>query len=222
MESLPKILQGWLVWYALICAWTWLHVGRIRREDGTHFSRFLVPNGLSFLRLGLAPLAAIPILSMGPQANAATRTALAATLALFALSDLADGWTTRWRNQHSALGRVLDPMADLALLSFLAYGLWRAELLPWTLLTLLLLRYPGALAVAIVLYVARGPVRITATPLGKATTALTFILLCVAASHALLRPSWLNPAWLRAALHALSALVAANLVYLIYRAVRWR
>ncbi len=217
-----ETVLGWLGWYGLICGWTWLHVGRIRREDGTHFDRFLIPNGLSFLRLGLAPLVAAPMLVGGLQAHALTRLALAAVLATLALSDLADGWIARWRNQHSVLGRVLDPMADLALLSFLAYGLWRTDLLPGSLLALLLLRYLGALVAAIILYVIRGPLRITATLLGKVTTAATFSVLGATAVLALVAPSWLAPSWPRFAHHALSALVVANLAYLIYRAARWR
>ncbi len=211
----------WLIWYTLSGFWMWLHLGRIRREDGTHFAQVLIPNGLSFLRLGLAPLAATPLVLGGPQGDAVTRASLVAVLAILALSDLADGWLARRFNQHSVLGRVLDPMADLALLSFLAYGLWRAGSLPTTLFVLLLLRYPGALLAAITLYVARGPSRITATLLGKLTTAATFILLCATAAHALLRPAWIPAGWMHAALHALSALVAANIVYLVYRATLW-
>jgi phosphatidylglycerophosphate synthase len=219
--NLPGTALGWLGWYGLICGWTWLHVGRIRHEDGTHFDRFLIPNGLSFLRLGLAPLVAAPILLGGPRADAFTRVALAAVLATLALSDLADGWIARWRDEHSVLGRVLDPMADLALLSFLAYGLWATDLLTGSLLALLGLRYPGVLVAAIILYILRGPVRITATLLGKITTAATFTLLGATAAIALIAPSWLASSYLRFTQHALSALVAANLTYLIYRAARW-
>jgi phosphatidylglycerophosphate synthase len=153
--------------------------------------------------------------------GAATRGALAAVLATLALSDLADGWIARWRDEHSVLGRVLDPMADLALLSFLAYGLWATDLLTGSLLALLGLRYPGVLVAAIILYILRGPVRITATLLGKITTAATFTLLGATAAIALIAPSWLASSYLRFTQHALSALVAANLTYLIYRAARW-
>ncbi len=216
---------GWitlcLAWYSLVCAWTWLHLGRARREDGSHRRRFLAANGLSFLRLGLAPLAAAPIALGGPSASLSTRAILAGLLALLVLSDLLDGWLARHRDQHTALGRVLDPMADLALLGFLAWGLWSAGLLPWPLLLLMLLRYPGAMALAVALYVLRGPRHITATALGKVTTATSFTLLCLVAHMALLRPPYPTTAHVRWALWGMGLLLAANMAYLLRRARSW-
>jgi len=214
----------WPAWYLVICLWTLGHLGRIRTDQGVPYDRFLLPNGLSFLRLGLAPLAAQPILLHTDHATPAARAVLFAALALLVLSDLADGWLARRLDQQSALGRVLDPMADLALLAFLAWALYRSNLLPGLLLVLLLIRYPGALLGAIVIYFARGPARtrITATRLGKATTAITAALLLFAAGLKLLHPTAVSAVSLRYAFHGLSGLVALNVVYLLYRAARWR
>ena len=67
-----------------------------------------IPNFLSLVRLGLAPLFALTFFSSSP--NAHTWAALVYALAF--ATDIADGYIARKLNMITKLGRILDPMAD--------------------------------------------------------------------------------------------------------------
>ena len=81
---------------------------------------------------------------------------------------------------------MLDFMADLSLLTFLAIGLYLAGTIPATLLWLLVVRYPLLLIGVIVLYFARGPAPLPPTITGRTTTFATSVLLVVIAIKPLL------------------------------------
>ncbi len=67
-----------------------------------------IPNALTFLRLGLAPLLAIALCG---RSLTATWTALAIAF-LMELTDWLDGFLARRYSWQTALGRFLDPLAD--------------------------------------------------------------------------------------------------------------
>ena len=86
---------------------------------------------------------------------------------------------------------MLDFLADLSLLTFLAFGLYLAGEIPGSLLWLLVVRYPLLLIGVLVLYFARGPTPLSPTIIGKVTTSATSIVLLVIAVTLLVATPWL-------------------------------
>lgn len=100
-----------------------------------------IPNALTLLRLILAPvvawlfwLAVMPTfeadaLSIGSEAQAGYALAAAILFVVAALTDLFDGMAARAFDAHSKFGRVIDPIADKALVGLpliaIAIGVWR-------------------------------------------------------------------------------------------------
>ena len=100
-----------------------------------------IPNALTLLRLILAPvvawlfwLAVAPpfaadTLSTGSEAQAGYALAAAILFVVAALTDLFDGMAARAFDAHSKFGRVIDPIADKALVGLpliaIAIGVWR-------------------------------------------------------------------------------------------------
>ena len=189
---------GAWAWFAYWTAWTALHLGLVRTEDGQPYDSFLLPNGLSYLRLALAPLAA----TVQPEV----------VLALL-LTDLADGPLARGLDQRSRLGRVMDPLADLSILTALAIGLHAAGVIPAALLVMVVVRYPCALVCALVFVTLRGPVVFGATWIGKVTMVTTSAVLMTGAFYPQFAGLW-GLAWLAA------TLLAANFAWLTGQAVR--
>jgi len=83
-----------------------------------------VPNALTLLRLALAPVVAgliwLAFETRGgvysqPLVDSALMSAAAAIFVLAALTDLFDGMIARAFNHHSKFGRIIDPIADKAL-----------------------------------------------------------------------------------------------------------
>ncbi len=67
-----------------------------------------LPNFLTSIRLGLAPILAILFLNDNPTA----RYVVLGIVILSELTDLFDGYMARKRGQVTDLGKILDPMAD--------------------------------------------------------------------------------------------------------------
>jgi phosphatidylglycerophosphate synthase len=139
-----------------------------------------------------------------------------------ALTDVLDGSLARGSGSETRMGRMLDPLADMALATFLALGLLKAGVLPIALFALIMVRYPGALVAVVVLYFARGPIPLRPTAIVRATALASNVVLIVAALALLLEPVWLPTRWIDWSLQALYVVVAVNLVHLIRRAVRWQ
>ena len=95
-----------------------------------------MPNALTAARMGMALLAAVLFLAMGPH--------LFPILICMAASllDFWDGWIARRTGQVSRLGEHLDPLADKILVTviFLALAFFLRQPWVWVLVTLLLLR----------------------------------------------------------------------------------
>ena len=209
----------WLLWYAGSVFFILTHLGMADNDQGVPHRSLLLPNGLSFMRLALAPLILWPCLTS--PVHPVTGPVFALILAGLSLSDWLDGWVARRRNLCTRLGRMLDFLADLALLMFLACGLYLAGAIPGSLLWLLVVRYPLLLIGVLVLYFARGPAPLSPTIIGKVTTFATHVVLLVIAVKLLL-PTNLPPSlWIEWSLRSLYFLIGANILYLFYCGVAW-
>ena len=130
----------------------------IRREKALN-----LPNALTLLRIALLPFV------VWRYVQGDIRGALVIYL-LAMLTDVADGVIARRLNQITALGKLLDPLADkLSLFVLLALFVWNGQvsMLPVQLILvkeiILILGSAGALRVGIV---------VSADPIGKVTTLL--------------------------------------------------
>ena len=119
------------------------------------------------------------------------------------------------------MGRMLDALADLALLTFLAIGLYSAGVIPRLLLWLLIVRYPLLLIAVLIMSFARGPASMRPSFFGKATTFATSVVLFAVAFKTLLSASWPTPLLIEWSFRILYFLVSANVLYLVYRGVKW-
>jgi cardiolipin synthase len=128
-----------------------------------------VPNQITLLRLGFLPFFLILI------SYEQYRWALLIQV-LAGLSDGIDGLLARSLNQRSALGAVLDPIADKLLLSSSFIILAFKQKLAWWLTILVLSRDVLLLIVAAVIILIAGYRPFPPSVLGKFTTAFQIIL----------------------------------------------
>jgi phosphatidylglycerophosphate synthase len=154
------------------------------------------PNALSAARLALA--AAVPWLGPGGRV---------AAVAAAAVTDVLDGYLARRWGTPSALGRLLDPLADKAFVLVLLGTLLAEGAVPAGWAAGLAAR--DAVVLAGAGWVAargrwRAYPRMAPTWLGKATTAAQFAVLLVAAGQGS------APGWLLGPTAALSAAAAAD------------
>ena len=209
----------WLPWYAGSVFFVVTHLGMVDDSHGMPLQRLLLPNGLSFMRLALAPLIIWPCLQI--PAHPVTGSIFALFLATLLVSDLLDGWLARRNDQCTRLGRMLDVIADMAILTFLAIGLYLAEIIPGPLLLLLIVRYPTLLIVLLVLSFARGPITMRPSIIGKATTFATSVVLLGLTFQTFLAAAWPTAESIEWSIWFLYMLISANIVYLLYRGVTW-
>jgi len=90
-----------------------------------------VPNSLTVFRLVLAPFVFGEIVSRH----------LGLALALFvvaAITDFLDGWIARHWNLRTKFGALLNPIADKLLMSGIFVAFWRADMVPWWLMAVVL------------------------------------------------------------------------------------
>lgn len=93
-----------------------------------------IPNALSILRLLLIPV--FLWLVLGPEKDGVA----AAVLAFLGVSDYLDGYLARRLGQTSALGAILDPVADRLYILAVVVGLGMREIIPIWLVVALPLR----------------------------------------------------------------------------------
>lgn len=209
----------WLPWFAGSVFFVLTHLGMGDDNRGDPYHSLLLPNGLSFLRLALAPLVLSPCLMV--PVHPTTAPIFAVLITGLAVTDVLDGWISRRRKNCTRLGRMLDYLGDQAFLVFLAVGLYLAAAIPKSLFWILIIRYPLSLIGVVILYFAKGPAPLTPTAIGRVTTLATNILLLVIACKLLLATNLLPWLWIDWSVQGVQLLLAANIVYLIYRAVIW-
>lgn len=131
-----------------------------------------VPNAITIVRLALVPVTAYLL----------WRGAYGLALVLFAsaaLSDLVDGFIARTFNQSTALGAVLDPIADKLIVVVVTVLLAWQGLLPLWLAGAIILRDIIIVLGALAYRAAFGRVEMAPTRLSKANTAIEFVVLLV-------------------------------------------
>ena len=213
-------LAFWLPWYMAAAFFLITHIGMVDDENGVPRQSLLLPNVLSFSRLSLAPLVIWPCLQI-PVAPAAAPV-FALFLIALTLSDLLDGWVARRQKLCTRMGRMLDVLADLAFLTFLASGLYLAGTIPGPLLLLLIVRYPLLLIAVLAMYFVRGPVPLRPTLIGKMTTFASSIVLLIIAIKSLLSLSWPNASLIEWSVRFLYLMITVNLFYILQWGVNWR
>ncbi|KAA1429408.1 CDP-alcohol phosphatidyltransferase family protein [Nocardioides antri] len=95
---------------------------------------FTLPNLLSMARLAGVPL--FLWLVLGPEEDAWALVVLMVS----GITDFLDGWLARKLDQQSALGQILDPVADRLYILAVVIGLALREIIPWWLAVSLPLR----------------------------------------------------------------------------------
>jgi len=140
--------------------------GKDAGESGPALKRLPLPVTLTLLRIVSIP--AIFLLVEAREWSAATWLFVAS-----ALTDVLDGVLARATKQESRVGKVIDPVADIAFNGTIFIGLARVGLLPWWVAALVLTRYGMLVFGTIYLYVFHGPVRIEPTLFGKLSGVVT-------------------------------------------------
>jgi cardiolipin synthase len=208
---------AWAGWYLVATTWGLFHLGLAEELKGRSISGFGLPNGLSFLRLGLAPLA-VALSATAPVEQPDPLPAV--FIAALVVSDVLDGQLARALERVSLFGKVIDPLADVVFITALAVAVQRADLLPPPLLALVLIRFPLAFTVALTVLLARGPYHIAPTWLGRITVVLLYaVFLATLASHHGMMP-WPPAEWIAWVLWAVCVPLAVNIVLMYISAVK--
>lgn len=140
-----------------------------------------IPNYLTLLRILLTPIFFITLISYTPEKEWLRLVALA-IFALAALTDALDGLLARFLQQRTALGQMLDPLADKILLVSAYIGLLFVPTLPfrpalWITITIIF-RDLILLFGFLTLNFAAIKIEVLPNTWGKLTTASQMLLLC--------------------------------------------
>ena len=156
---------------------------------------------ITLVRLALIPLYAWLATRYGSSVSAGQpdepfRLAAMAVFLTAGLSDALDGWIARRFNQHSALGRVLDPLADkflmLTALIVLCASPWSAQhKVPFWFAGLVVLRDVLSSLAAWAIWHRHGRVRISPHWTGKVATVLQLLALGWVMLQLHFPPSWI-------------------------------
>jgi cardiolipin synthase (CMP-forming) len=140
-----------------------------------------IPNYLTLFRILLTPVFFIALVSYAPEKEGLRFTALV-IFVIAALTDALDGLLARFLKQRTALGQMLDPLADKILLMSGYIGLLFVASLPfrpplWVTITIIF-RDLILLAGFFALHFASVKVEVQPNVWGKLTTVSQMLLLC--------------------------------------------
>jgi cardiolipin synthase len=167
-------------------------------------------NRLTILRILMTPV--ITVLLLYKQVGAAL-----AMFLLAGITDGLDGFVARSRGQRTALGMVLDPVADKLLLMSAVLVLTILKELPWWFAIIVVSRDLILIGGAFILYMFIGKMSMPPSRLGKATTGFQILTVLLAMLDNFV-PA-LRSAILPVAALALALTVASGLDY-VYRGTR--
>jgi len=140
-----------------------------------------IPNYLTLFRILLTPVFFIALVSYTPEKEGFRLVALA-IFVIAALTDALDGLLARFLKQRTALGQMLDPLADKILLVSAYVGLLFVASLPfrpplWITITIIF-RDLILLIGFFILHFAAVKIEVLPNILGKLTTVSQMLLLC--------------------------------------------
>ncbi len=162
-----------------------------------------ITNILTGIRLLLVPLFPFAFFSDHPQGK---RIALG-IFVMAGFTDFLDGFIARRFNMITALGTVLDPLADKLMLLMVLFTLWLNGTLPWWFVTFFFVKEVFMIGAGAYLYFKKGKFVIPSNYFGKAATALLFLAIPLR----MLLPD--NPAGLVLIGIAIALMVAAFISY---------
>ncbi len=105
-------------------------------------SNWNIANALTMLRVVLVPVFGWLLLARGGESNA-LRIAAFGVFALASITDRIDGEVARARGLVTEFGKMVDPIADKALMGMALVGLSVIDQLPWWITVLILVREIG-------------------------------------------------------------------------------
>jgi phosphatidylglycerophosphate synthase len=139
-------------------------------------TRINMANKITLLRITMLPFLLFLILAfqrypVGP--------ILLPAIGLTFITDLADGYLSRSKNEETFIGKILDSISDYLLLAVIgiAYGVF--QLLPFWLFALLLFRLFIQSLLMTILYLARKKLEPQTTLFGKITVAAAMVLFVI-------------------------------------------
>jgi len=165
-----------------------------------------LPNALTVLRILLVPVFGSMLLAQNG-ADAGQRFAALAVFVVAMITDRIDGDIARSRGLVTDVGKILDPIADKALLGMAFVGLSLIGLVPWWVTLLVLAREVGVTVVRFVV------IRHGVMPAGRGGKIKTFAQ--AVALSLLILPAWVLPTpqvWQWTAYSVLAIAVALTVV----------
>lgn len=168
--------------------------------------RACLPNAVTLVRLGLVA----PVLwcVIGGREVAAF-----VLFAVAGLSDALDGWLARRLNARTALGAMLDPVADKLLVSGVSVALALQGVLPVWLVTLLVVRDLGLLVWGLTVRWRCGAFAPRPSRLSRVNTGVLVILVSTVLGTQALVPAWTEAVGAALAPVAAVTTVASGLTY---------
>ncbi len=140
-----------------------------------------LPNAITITRMVMA----FPLLWLLMNGRFVPALALAVVAGL---SDALDGFIAKKYDWRSALGGVLDPIADKLMLSACFVGLWWAFQIPGWLLALVLVRDALIVSGAFAWWRVIGTLKPSPSPLSKTNTAVQLLLVAVVLVNVAIHP----------------------------------
>jgi phosphatidylglycerophosphate synthase len=208
-----------VAWISFMLWFSYIHLDMVRREDGTPWRTFLLPNGMTLTRLVM-----VPLVGFAAAHSAALRTNgdwILWPLVAVVVSDILDGQIARFFKLKSDWGRMADPASDVYLACWFASGLWAAGLLPWWLAGVIIFRYAGTLAGIFTVWGLGLSIRVRPTWPGRAANLAVDVYLPFLLAGALRFPSWLGSVWHVWLFRVVAAVVGLNIVYYFWRLFVW-
>ena len=188
-----------------------------RDSNGRVMSKLGVANGLTFLRLALAPM--LWVVLPDREMSFLAQITAASFVGFLVATDLLDGFYARRIRTVTRLGSLMDPLGDMVLLLCLGAVLYRGGMLPLSFLVLSVLRYPIAFGLGALLFVFRGPFEVRSTLVGKINNTVVSVALALLTTVYLFPELSPGEAWNDLVAMAAHVPLLVNTLYLLKKGV---